>query len=84
MRLVSWNVRSLRDDLQRFLDGEPVEARRQNVLRRAWSRVKRNRALSLVVSSALTLVAAFAVLAFWTWRNAQEQARTKRFQQVKF
>jgi serine/threonine-protein kinase len=79
------SARELRDDLQRFLDGEPVEARKQSPLRRLWSRVKRNRALSLVVSSALALVLIFAVFAFWTWRNGQEQARwAQRFgQQVR-
>lgn len=79
------SARELRDDLQRFLDGEPVEARRQNTLRRLWSRVKRNRILSLVVGSALVLVVLSGVLALWAWRNAQEQARwAQRFgQQVR-
>lgn len=68
------SARELRDDLQRCLDGEPVEARRQNRLRRTWLRVKRNKPLSLVVAAATVLVLVTGVFAAWTWREAREQA----------
>ena len=68
------SARALRDDLQRCLDGEPVEARRQNRIRRALRRLQRNRTLSLVVASAIMLVFVAAGLATWTWREAREQA----------
>ncbi|MBI4912441.1 MAG: protein kinase [Acidobacteria bacterium] len=67
------SARELRDDLQRFLDGEPVEARRQNTLRRLWARAKRNRALSLVVGGATLLVLLLGIFALWTWRRGLER-----------
>jgi len=68
------SARELRDDLQRCLDGEPVEARRQNRLRRTWLRMKRNKPLSLVVAAATVLVLGIGGFAAWTWRQAREQA----------
>lgn len=68
------SARELRDDLQRCLDGEPVDALRQNRLRRTWRRLKRNKVLSIVVVSAASLVIVIAGLATWTWREAREQS----------
>ncbi len=69
-------------DLQRFLDGRPVEARRVTVWLRARSWVRRNRAVTLTAVAGAGAVAAVllyvSLLGPW-WRDA---ARTSRLAQI--
>jgi WD40 repeat protein len=51
----------LRDDLQRFLRGEPVLARPITKAARAWRWCKRNRALAVTTAAVAALVLLFAV-----------------------
>ncbi len=73
---------ALADDLQRFLDGQPVRARRVNFVRRAWSWIRHNpmqsTALALVAVLLLSLVAG----AFWVehLRRSAAEASAKESQ----
>ncbi len=62
------------DDLQRFLDDKPIQAKRPTLIERAAKWARRHR--SVVASAAILLVLAVAGLAISTVLIAQEQART--------
>jgi hypothetical protein len=57
------SARELADDITRYLDGEPILARREPRLHRAWRLARRHRAL--VVLGAVSLVALLALGALW-------------------
>ncbi|MBP7867527.1 MAG: serine/threonine protein kinase [Acidobacteria bacterium] len=59
-------------DLGRYLEGEPVLARKASVGYRLWKKVRKNKALSLVLLLSLVMVAALSVL--WA-RSAYLMAR---------
>lgn len=61
------SARALAEDLDRFLDGEPVLARPTSLLDRLWRRARRNRlAAALVVAGTLAVVAlGTALIAGW-------------------
>ena len=79
------SARALADDLQRFLEGEPVRARRGGRLHRAGKRIRRHRTLAAVIVAAavFTLAAGgFGLRASWEARKRAVIAQ--RFgQQVK-
>ena len=60
----------LRDDLQRFLKGEPIRARPVNVFERAMKWAMRRPAIAGLIAAlvALTIVAVTGIT--WQWRNA--------------
>jgi serine/threonine protein kinase len=66
-------ARELADDLHRFLDDQPVRARRPGLRERAAKWARRHR--RLVAGLALGLVAAVLVLAATTWRIWRAEAR---------
>ncbi|MEM7230948.1 MAG: WD40 repeat domain-containing serine/threonine protein kinase [Planctomycetota bacterium] len=51
-------ARELREDLEAFREGRPIQARRAGSVERTWRFAKRNRALSAITLVALLLVAA--------------------------
>jgi hypothetical protein len=66
---------ALADDLRRFLDGRPIEARPVPLWAKAWRRVRRNpAAAALAALTALVLVAGIA-LGGWLWRESAHKAR---------
>ena len=72
------SVERLSEDLRRYLDGSPVEARRNLFRYRAGKFIRRNR---LLVTASVVVVLALAVgagLAVWQARRAE-----RRFQQVR-
>ena len=72
------SVERLSEDLRRYLDGAPVEARRNLFRYRAGKFIRRNR---LLVTAAVAVVLALTVgagLAIWQARRAE-----RRFQQVR-
>lgn len=60
-------------DLERFLDGRPIDARRDSTLYVLTRVVQRHRYAVLGGLAFLILLIAFAVTSFGLWRNAQEQ-----------
>ncbi len=62
------SAQAFADDLQRFLDGEPVEARRPRPWHRWYARLRRHRlAAALLAASLLAGVA----VGGWAWRKAR-------------
>lgn len=69
------SARALADDLQRYLDGEPIQAKRASLGYVLWKKAKKHKLLaSLLVS---LLVGAFVLAGVWVRarRQAAEQAR---------
>ncbi|MBP7865061.1 MAG: protein kinase [Acidobacteria bacterium] len=76
------SARALADDLGRFLDGEPVLARRAGFLYRAGRRLRKNRAFSVLTVVSLVAVAVLAGLWWHARSNAALQAElAQRFGQ---
>jgi tetratricopeptide (TPR) repeat protein len=68
----------LRDDLTRFLDGQPVRARPPGRVGRVWRWCRRHRApAALSAALLLTIVAGFAGVV-WQWRRAEAKAAEAR------
>ncbi len=57
----------LQADLNRFLDGEPVVARRITPLQRSWRRVQQNPIVSLISAACLVLLFISLVTTTWGW-----------------
>jgi eukaryotic-like serine/threonine-protein kinase len=65
----------LADDLQRFLDDRPIQARRSPVSEQAWRWCRRNPAVaSLAATVALLFFGGFSLVA-WKWLEAESQKR---------
>ena len=71
-------AKALADDLQCYLDGEPIHARRASITYRLAKRAKKN--LGLVIAGSVALVAAITLgsYAIYAQRTAAEQARLAR------
>ena len=61
------NAKELADDVQRFLQGEPIVARPLNVFQRIWRRAKKN--MPIVIVSAVTCLAICLALGVIAWRQ---------------
>jgi WD40 repeat protein len=60
----------LADDLRRFLDGRPIEARPVGLRERAWKWARRRPALAAVTAAFVLVTLSAAVLVTWKWREA--------------
>lgn len=69
------SARALAEDLGRFLDGEPIEARPAGLLYRLGKKVRRNRALAAVIAVALLALAVVGGLGARSAWKARSQAR---------
>ncbi|MEW5764914.1 MAG: protein kinase domain-containing protein [Acidobacteriota bacterium] len=69
------SARALAEDLGRFLDGSPIEARRAGAGYRLWKIVRRNRLLAAVSAAALASVLILGGLWIQARLRAAEQAR---------
>jgi eukaryotic-like serine/threonine-protein kinase len=65
-------VADLQDDLQRFLDGVPIKARRYRIVELAWRAVRRRLAITSV--ALVTMIA--IVGSAWVWRTALQSAQS--------
>lgn len=68
------SAKALADDLQRYIDGEPIQGRRESVIGRVRRRAKKHVALVAVSAGSLVLVISFAV----QWVRVQITARRER------
>ena len=70
----------LAPDLQRFVDDEPIRARRASLPERSWRWCKRNPLVAgLTAALALVFLAGFAGVT-WKWRDAEWQRRDAEWQ----
>ena len=69
-------VESLRQDIERFQEGRSVSAKQDSFRELIWKMVKRNKAVSLVGSTAAVLVT--AVLIWSSWSNYQAYKETAK------
>lgn len=72
------SARALGEDLQRYLDGDPVLARKASIGYRLIKRARKHKILVSVVSLGLIAVMIFAGLAIRARRQASEEARIAR------
>jgi eukaryotic-like serine/threonine-protein kinase len=77
-RLRYAGVPELADDLQRHLDGRPVNARPATLWYRAGKLLRRHRVLLPATAAALALIVSFATATWWEARGAE-----RRFRQVR-
>ena len=76
------SARALAEDLDRFLDGEPIAARPAGLAYRAGKRLRKNRALAVVAAAALVLLAVLGAEVLRTRWQARERAElAQRFGQ---
>jgi mono/diheme cytochrome c family protein len=75
------SARELADDLRRFLDCQPVTARRLGPVRRAWKWLRRHPQAALLAGALLLLVLLPAIPLIRNYQ-AQRQVRTKAVQQA--
>ena len=68
------SVQALADDVARFLAGEPVHAKAQGAVERAWKFVHRNSVAVTTATVVLLVVGAAAGVALWQARMARAQA----------
>jgi serine/threonine-protein kinase len=74
------SARAVAEDLERYLDGEPIEARPAGLLYRLSKRVRKNRAVVAAGLVALvTVVASLAMLAVSRRQAAREATLARRF-----
>ncbi|HSE43400.1 MAG TPA: serine/threonine-protein kinase, partial [Acidobacteriota bacterium] len=66
---------ALAQDLNRFLEGEPILARPITWSHRAFKRVKKYPIISGLLAASFVAVVTVAAFAAWTWWHAQSQAR---------
>lgn len=72
------SARALGEDLQRFLDGEPIQSRRTSIRYVLWAKAKKNKALVSVAGTGLLLALVLGGMWVKAARQASEQARLGR------
>ncbi|MDI1477829.1 serine/threonine-protein kinase [Polyangium sp. y55x31] len=72
------SARALGDDLQRFLDGEPIQAKRASLVYVLWAKARKNRAVVLVASIGLCVALVLGGMWVNAARHASERARLAR------
>lgn len=68
------SARALAEDLQRFLDGETIEARPTSIVYRLYKKSQKHKTIAAILSVALFFIAVMAAIAINTWRTSKQQA----------
>jgi len=68
------SARALAEDLQRFLDGETIEARPTSVVYRLYKKSQKHKTIAAILSIAAFFIVVMAVIAINTWRTSKQQA----------
>ncbi len=72
------SAEALAEDLERFLNGEPIAARPAGMAERAWRWCQRNRAVAALLGTvALTLLLGSLVSGFFAWRASVNEAKAQ-------
>lgn len=69
------SAKALAEDLGRYLNGQPVQARPINLTERARKWLSRNPATAILGGLALAIALASAATVVWTWKRAEAQSR---------
>jgi serine/threonine-protein kinase len=73
-------ARALHEDLGRFLDGEPIDARPATLTYRLGKKIRKNKTLSVVLAACLVLVIAVAALALRSeWQARKRSLLAQRY-----
>jgi serine/threonine protein kinase len=68
------SARALAEDLQRYLDGETIEARPTSIVYRLYKKSQKHKTIAAILSIAVFFIAVMAAIAINTWRTSQQQA----------
>ena len=77
------SAEALADDLERFLDGKPIAARRVGRLERGWRWCRRNPGVAGLTAAVFLSLAAGAAVASWFAVQARDEAQQVRDEAVK-
>ncbi len=72
------SARALADDLQRYIEGRPVQARSLNVWQKTWRWVQREPKLATAAGCAVAALVIGLIAATTQWRRAEASANTAR------
>ena len=68
-------AKELADDLNRFLVGEPIKARRTHPIERSWKWVKRNPTRATLLGFATTAFVGLCIYGGWYWNHQRKLER---------
>ena len=68
------SARALADDLQRFLDGETIQARPTSFVYRIYRKSQKHKTIAIILSVALLSIILMSAIAINTWRTSKQQA----------
>jgi len=76
------SAKALADELQRYLEGEPVLARRTSRAYRVWRKARKHKAVATALSVAILAVLVAGAIGAYAWRTASTRTRmAQRFGQ---
>ncbi len=68
------SARALADDLQRFIDGEPIQGKPRGPLKRLWNQARRHKGISFfALASVLALPVGYGVARYFAQRDLEQQ-----------